>query len=48
MIPAIYRIRIQVIDHALDKPVKSNGLRFRLSKNCSPTSRISGVFGGGY
>ena len=44
MQPGIYRYRVQAINDALDKPVKSNSLRFTVSASNDPAWQVGGDF----
>jgi hypothetical protein len=42
MLPGTYRMRVQAINHELDKPVKSNSVRFTVSESNDPAWQIGG------
>jgi hypothetical protein len=42
MMPGTYRMRVQAINHELDKPVKSNSVRFTVSESSDPAWQIGG------
>jgi hypothetical protein len=42
MLPGTYRMRVQAINHELDKPVKSNSVRFTVSESGDPAWQIGG------